>query len=282
MWSAVQVAQAVAYRLQCPIAGIRITADQYPYTAGSTMMGALLPPWVHEGGAPAAVSRLHDKNDRQRMRAEMLHDGENSWENFWAWSGPEGVVISDLPSGSHPEWVGRDVGDVAAALGQDALEFTLDMLRDEKLRVGMISHNQNAEVVARFWARDWVGGCTDGLLGGKPHPRTYGAFARMLSWLTRDRRITTLPQAIRKMAAVPAEAFGLKHIGTLEPGKRANMVIFDPDAIVDTSTWTNPRQYPVGVDLVLNGGEIVVDARGHGDSRVVATDARPGIVHRAG
>ncbi|MCK6570512.1 D-aminoacylase [Myxococcota bacterium] len=258
--------------------GLTITGDQYPYTAGSTMMGALLPPWVHEGGAPAAVERLGDPAQRARMRAEMLHDGVNAWENFWAWSGPEGVVISDLPSGRHPEWVGRDVGDVAAAIGMDALEFTLDLLRDEALRVGMISHNQNAEVVARFWAREWVGGCTDGLLGGKPHPRTYGAFARMIAWLTRERGITTLPQAIRKMAAVPARAFGLRDLGTLEPGKRANIVVFDASLIADRSTWAEPRQYPIGIDLVLNGGEVVVD----GGPPVRATEARPGVVHRAG
>ena len=258
--------------------GLTITGDQYPYTAGSTMMGALLPPWVHEGGAPAAVERLKNPSLRTRIREEMLHDGVNTWENFWAWSGAEGVVISDLPSERHPEWVGRDVGDVAASLGEDALEFTLDLLRDENLRVGMISHNQNAEVVARFWARDWVAGCTDGLLGGKPHPRTYGAFARMLSWLTRERRITTLPQAIHKMAAVPARAFGLKDLGTLEPGKRANLVVFDADTVADRSTWASPRQYPVGIDFVVNGGQVVVSAR----PAVHATEARPGVVHRAG
>jgi len=258
--------------------GLTITGDVYPYTAGSTVMGALLPPWVHAGGASAALERLRDPAQRARMRVEILHDGVNTWENFWALSGPEGVVISDLQSGRHPEWIGRDVADVAAANGMDALEFALDLLRDEALRVGMIIHNQDAEVVARFWAREWVGGCTDGLLGGKPHPRTYGAFARMIAWLTRERGITNLPQAIRKMAAVPARAFGLRELGTLEPGKRANIVVFDAGRIADRSTWAEPRQYPVGIDLVLNGGDVVVD----GGPPVRATEARPGIVHRAG
>lgn len=257
--------------------GLTITADQYPYTAGSTMMGALLPPWVHEGGAPAAVARLHDPTLRARIRSEMLHDGENTWENFWAWSGPEGVVISDLPSGRHPDWVGRDVGAVATELGREPLDFTLDLLRDEDLRVGMISHNQNPDVVARFWARDWVGGCTDGLLGGKPHPRTYGAFARMLSWLTRERGITSLPQAVRKMAAVPARAFGLRDLGTVEPGKRANLVVLDPATVADRSTWSEPRRHPVGIDRVLVGGQVVVEAI----DDTQATEARPGVVHRA-
>lgn len=254
--------------------GLVVTADQYPYTAGSTMMGAILPPWAHEGGADACTRRLHDAGDRARMRAEMEHPGVNRWENFWAWSGPEGVVVSDLPSGRHPELVGQSIAEAALAAGVVPIEFALDLLRDEQMRVGMISHNQDAEVVSRFFSRDWIAGCTDGLLGGKPHPRTYGAFARMLAWLVREKQLTTLPAAIRKMSALPAEIYGLKALGTLTPGKRANIVVFDAQRVRDTSTWAEPRQHPVGIPFTLVGGAVVFEDG-------APTAARPGAVHRA-
>src|SRR5207247_7867479 len=89
--------------------GLRVTADQYPYVAGSTMFGAILPPWAHDGGVEATLARLGLPEERARMRAAMQHPGPNDWDSFWAWTGPEGIVISDIPSGSGPEYVGQTV-----------------------------------------------------------------------------------------------------------------------------------------------------------------------------
>lgn len=250
--------------------GLAVTADLYPYTAGSTTMAALLPPWVHDGGPDAAVARLADPAERRRIEAAIRAPGPSDWENFWAWSGPEGIVIADIPSGRHPEWVGRTLADAAG--DRDPLDFALDLLRDEALGVAMISHSQDPEVVCRFWARPWVCGGTDGLLGGRPHPRAYGAFPRMLAWLTRERRLTGLSEAVRKMAGLPAAIFRLHDLGTVEEGKRANLVVFDPERVADRATWADPRRYPDGIPLVLIGGRPVF-------REGAPTDARPGIVH---
>jgi N-acyl-D-amino-acid deacylase len=253
-------------------AGLKVTADQYPYTAGSTMLGAILPPWVHDGGPDAAVERLGNPSDRARMEAQILKPGPNDWENFWDWSGAKGIVIADVPSGNRPELLGKSLAEAAG--DADPLRFALDLLRDEKMGVAMISHSQDPEVVARLWARPWVCGGTDGLLGGRPHPRAYGAFPRMLAWLTRERRLCSLGEAIRKMAALPADVFGLHDLGTIEPGKRANLVVFDPERVADRSTWAEPRQLPAGIAAVLVGGRIVI-------YEGAPTGERPGGVHVA-
>src|SRR5207302_5896257 len=87
-------------------AGVRLTADQYPYIAGSTMLGAILPPWAHAGGVEATFARLASADERNRMREAMLSRERSEWDNFWKWSGPEGIIVSDIPSGSHPEYLG--------------------------------------------------------------------------------------------------------------------------------------------------------------------------------
>ncbi|HKP11043.1 MAG TPA: amidohydrolase family protein, partial [Blastocatellia bacterium] len=94
--------------------GLRLTADQYPYVAGSTMLGAILPPWAHAGGVEATLSRLANEDERQRMGREMLDRSPSHWDNFWKWSGPEGIVVSDIPSGNHPEYVGKNLAEAAA------------------------------------------------------------------------------------------------------------------------------------------------------------------------
>ncbi len=250
--------------------GLAVTADQYPYTAASTFLGALLPPWVHDGGPDAAVERLGDPKARARIEADIRRPGPHDWESFWAFSGPEGIVIADIASGNHPQLLGKSL--VEAAGGGDPLRFALDLLRDERLGVTMISHSQDAEVVARLWARPWVCGGTDGLLGGRPHPRTYGAFPRMLAWLSRERRLCTIGEAVRKMAALPAEVFGLDDLGAVQTGRRANLVVFDPERVADRSTFAEPRQAPAGISLVVVGGRPIL-------REGAPTGERPGVVH---
>src|SRR5262245_26762967 len=88
-------------------ADVRLTADQYPYIAGSTMLGAILPPWAHAGGVEETLKRLASRDERTKMRVAMLDRSRSEWDNFWKWSGPEGIVISDIPSGAHPEYIGK-------------------------------------------------------------------------------------------------------------------------------------------------------------------------------
>jgi N-acyl-D-amino-acid deacylase len=150
------------------------------------------------------------------------------------------------------------------------------LLRDEALGVGMVSHSQDESVVERFLGLPYVNVCTDGLLGGRPHPRAYGTYPRLLGRYVRERHVLSIEEAVRKMTSQAAAAFGLHDVGTVAAGMRANLVAFDPRTVCDTATYEEPVSYPVGIEHVLVGGELVV-TRGESLEAV-----RPGRVVRAG
>ena len=204
--------------------GMRLTADQYPYIAGSTMLGAILPPWAHAGGVEATMSRLASADERGRMRDAILDLSRSEWDNFWKWSGPEGIIVSDVPSGRRAECVGKNLAEAAALARQAgngvseeaAVEFALDLLAEERMGVGMISFSQSEEVVQKIMREPYVNVCTDGLLGGKPHPRAYGTYPRMLGRYVRELSVLTLEEAVRKMSGLAAGTFRLERYGRVE------------------------------------------------------------------
>jgi N-acyl-D-amino-acid deacylase len=246
--------------------GLRLTADQYPYIAGSTMLGAILPPWAHAGGADETLSRLASVQQRAKMRAAMLDRSRSEWDNFWKWSGPEGIIISDIPSGRRAEWVGKSLSEAAAlatkagnGISEESVtDFAFDLLYEERMGVGMISFSQSEEVVQKIMREPYVNVCTDGLLGGKPHPRTYGTYPRMLGRYVRELNVLTLEEAVRKMSALAAETFGLKQYGVIEQGAQANIVVFDPQRVIDRATFEDSKQLPDGIEHVIVEGEPVV------------------------
>jgi N-acyl-D-amino-acid deacylase len=256
--------------------GVRITCDQYPYAAGSTMLGAILPPWAHDGGAEMTVKRLGDPSARAAMKKEMLAEHDCAWDNFWKWTGPSGIVVSQIPSGRRQDLLGKTIEEAARLEGRsDPLELALDLLRDEALGVGMVSHSQDEGVVERILGLPFVNVCTDALLGGRPHPRAYGTYPRLLGCYVRERGVLKLEEAVRKMTSQAALAFGLSDVGRLAPGFRANVVVFDETAIVDKATYEEPIAFPVGIEHVIVGGALVVK-RGE-----TLDAARPGRVVRA-
>jgi N-acyl-D-amino-acid deacylase len=238
--------------------GLLITADQYPYAAGSTMLGAILPPWAHDGGTDATLARLRDVEARKRLRAEMTDPAPSRWDNFWKWSGPQGIVVADIPSGRHPEWLGRNLTDVARDRGQEPVEAALDLLLEESMGVAMISFSQDDAVVERLWQRPWVNACTDGLLGGRPHPRAYGTYPRILGHFLRERSIGTLEETIRKLTSQAADVFGLAGVGRLVEGAFADIVVFSAENVRDRATFDDPQQYPEGIRDVVVGGQVVL------------------------
>jgi N-acyl-D-amino-acid deacylase len=234
--------------------GLRITADQYPYAAGSTLLGAILPPWAHDGGSEATLARLREPEARARMRAEMSDPGPGDWDNFWGWSGPEGILVADIPSGRRPEWLGQTLAQVAAARGQDPFEAAFDLLLEERMGVAMVSFSQDEAVVERFLRLPHANVCTDGLLGGRPHPRAYGTYPRILGRYVREQRTLALEEAVRKMTSQAALAFGFAGVGLVRQAFRANLVVFDPRTVADRATFADPVQFPVGVRDVIVGG----------------------------
>jgi N-acyl-D-amino-acid deacylase len=253
--------------------GLVVTADQYPYVAGSTLLGAILPPWAHDGGTEATLERLADAALRRRMRDQLADPRAAQWDNFWKWSGPEGIMVADIPSGRHPEWLGRTLAAIAQELGKDPFDTAFDLLQEERMGVAMVSFSQDETVVESFMRLPFVNVCTDGLLGGRPHPRAYGSYPRVLGRYVRERKTLTLEQAVRKMTLRAARAFALGDVGVLLEGYRANIVVFDPATVADKATYEEPMQFPVGVRDVIVGGELVLR---EGE----ITSARPGQVVR--
>lgn len=238
--------------------GIHLTADQYPYAAGSTMLGAILPPWAHDGGNERTLERLRDPGERARMREQMADPAPADWDNFWRWSGPEGIVVADIPSGRHPEWAGRSLADIAGLRGLEPFEAAFDLLLEEAMGVAMISFSQDEEVVEKLWRRPFVNACTDGLLGGRPHPRAYGTYPRILGRFTRERHLVGLEETIRKLTSQAADAFGFSEIGLVREGRLADLVVFSAEAVADRATFEDPQRYPEGVRDVVVGGRPVI------------------------
>ena len=265
-WSRIDGVLELIHRAQSE--GVRLTADQYPYIAGSTMLGAILPPWAHAGGVEATLERLASADERARMSAAMLDRSRSSWDNFWKWSGPEGIVVSDIASGN-PErvanYLGRNLAEAARlsrrvdrVSEEEAAEFAFDLLLAERMGVGMISFSQSEDVVRKIMLEPYVNVCTDGLLGGKPHPRAYGTYPRMLGRYVREQGLLTIEEAVRKMSGLAAETFRLHGYGRIEEAMRANLVVFDPRQVVDLATFDDSKQYPLGVEYVIVGGELTV------------------------
>lgn len=246
--------------------GLRLTADQYPYIAGSTMLGAILPPWAHAGGVEATMARLASAEERGRIRDAMLDSSRSEWDNFWKWSGPEGIIVSDVPSGRRPEIVGKSIAEAAAIAKQHgdnvseeaAVEFALDLLAEERMGAGMISFSQSEEVVQKIMREPYVNVCTDGLLGGKPHPRAYGTYPRILGRYARELNVLTLEEAVRKMSGLAAETFKLERYGLIEQGAQANLVVFDPERVNDRATFEDSKQFPEGIEHVIVEGAQVI------------------------
>jgi N-acyl-D-amino-acid deacylase len=255
--------------------GLIVTCDQYPYAAGSTMFGAILPPWVHAGGPRAALERLRDTASRRRIRVELDDRRPQDWDNFWKWTGPEGIVISDVPSGRRPDVLGKTVAAAAREAGKDPLDFALDLLIEEELGVGMVSHSQDEEVVERFMRLPYVNGCTDGLLGGRPHPRAYGSYPRFLGRYVRERKVLPLEEMVRKLTSQAAKAMRLPELGEVAAGFAADLVAFEPARVEDTATYEQPVAFPRGIAHVVVRGEVAVRQN-------EITGARAGTVVRAG
>jgi N-acyl-D-amino-acid deacylase len=264
--------------------GMRLTADQYPYIAGSTMLGAILPPWAHAGGVEATLGRLGSREERGRIKEAMLDRSRSEWDNFWKWSGPEGIIISDVPSGRRPELIGKNLAEAATIPGGDAVseetavEYALDLLAEERMGVGMISFSQSEDVVQKIMREPYVNVCTDGLLGGKPHPRAYGTFPRMLGRYVRELNVLTLEGAVRKMSGLAAETFGFARYGRVEQGAQANLVVFDPQTVIDRASFDDSKQFPEGIEHVIVEGELMIrhgEQTGRGSGVVVRLNGEP-------
>eukprot|EP00831_Metopus_contortus_P081450 TRINITY_DN8568_c0_g2_i2.p1 TRINITY_DN8568_c0_g2~~TRINITY_DN8568_c0_g2_i2.p1 ORF type:complete len:505 (-),score=81.52 TRINITY_DN8568_c0_g2_i2:489-2003(-) len=238
--------------------GLTVTIDQYPYVAGSTMLGAILPPWAHAGGTEKLLERLADKKARSRMLHDIEH-GIDGWDNFVAFAGLDGIFVTSVKTKANMDAIGKNLIELGEMRGKAPLDVALDLLLSEENAVGMVDFYGLEEHVKAFMTRPEMNVCTDGLLGGTPHPRTYGAFPRVLRKYVREEKIMSLEEAVHKMTGKPATTFGIEKRGFIKPGYYADLIIFDPETIHDTGTYIDSMQHPLGIELVMVNGSITYD-----------------------
>lgn len=243
---------------QAKAEGIRVSFDQYPYIAGSTMLGVILPPWVHDGGTDKLVERLQDENLRQKMK-EDIESGIEGWDNFIQFAGTEGIYITSVAGTKNADAVGLSLDELGKKRGKDALDATFDLLLEEKNAVGMVDFYGTEEHVKKILKRPEMNACTDGLLSGKPHPRVYGSFPRILGKYVRQEKILSLEEAVYKMTGKAAETFHIKERGFIKEGYYADITIFNPDTVIDKGTFVEPEQFPEGIEYVIINGEVEVE-----------------------
>lgn len=254
-WAAIDQVLALLDKAQAE--GIRVSFDQYPYVAGSTMLGVILPPWVHDGGTDKLLKRLENPEMRRRMICD-IEQGIPGWDNFIDFAGLDQIFVTSVKTAANEDLIGKNLIEIGQIRGKDPYEATFDLLYQEENAVGMVDFYGTEEHIIRFLKRAEQNVCTDGLLGGKPHPRVFGSFPRVLGRYVRENKALTLEEAVRKMTGKPAEVFGFTRRGVLKPGNFADIVVFDPDTIIDKGTFVEPVQYPVGIEFVLINGDPVV------------------------
>jgi len=238
--------------------GIDLTAEQYPYTAGSTMLSAVLPPWVHANGPEGTLEYLTDESERERIRRDIEEWRIDGWENIGGLAGWENVIIANVETDANDHVEGMSVAAIAAERDVDPIDAVCDLLVEEDLGVSMTLHMLDESDVRDILSYERVCIGSDGLFGGKPHPRVYGTYPRILGHYVREENLLTVEEAVRKMTSLPARVMGLDRKGVLRPGMDADLVVFDPTIVESRATFENPRRHPKGIDQVLVNGEFVV------------------------
>ncbi len=247
--------------------GVDVTADRYPYTAANTGLQAALPRWALEGSKAEQTARLGDPAVRARIRQD-IGDGPNARD----WSQ---VMISEVTRSENRRYQGLRVDAAARVAGKETLTFVLDLLQVEQTQVDAIYFTMSEDNLRAILQKPYVmigsdSGCRahyGPLSTGRPHPRTFGTFARVLGHYARDERLFDLPTAIRKMTSDPCRRMGLGDRGWIRPGYAADIVLFDPNRIRDTATYEEPIRYPAGVHMVLVNGTVAVEAGEHTGAR---------------
>jgi N-acyl-D-amino-acid deacylase len=248
--------------------GQRITADMYTYTAGGTGLDAAMPPWAEDGGYPALFKRLRDPQQRKKI-AEAIRTPTDAWENLYLAAGSaDRVLLVEFKSDALKPLTGKTLAEAARLRSKSPEETIMDLVLEDQSRIGTIYFLMSDDNLKKQIQLPWVSFASDAgsiapegvFLKSSAHPRAYGSFARVLGKYTRDERVLTLPDAVRKLAALPSANLGLEKRGLLKPDMYADIVVFDPATIADRATFEKPHAYAVGVKHVfVNGVQVLKD-----------------------
>jgi N-acyl-D-amino-acid deacylase len=259
-----KVADTLAMVDAAAAAGVDVLLDQYPYTAGSTGLAGVLPRWALVGGVSAMRRRLGDPQQRKRIRDEIAAQRPADLKAGLRVFEPDTVIIAEVPPGPLTEHIGRSLTEVATARGQHPVDTALDLLSEAGGDVLTIVHGQSEQNLRTIMRHPRTAIASDGWTlspeaGGRPHPRSYGTYARVLGHYVREEGVLGLEDAVRKMTSLPALRLGLTDRGVIEVGTAADLVLFAPEQILDRATFGAPHQFCTGVRLVVVNGTVVVE-----------------------
>ncbi|HUE82426.1 MAG TPA: D-aminoacylase [Pyrinomonadaceae bacterium] len=247
--------------------GLDITADVYPYIAGSTSLSACLPPWALESGTEATLARLREPSIREKLKREITTDSRD-WENIYLGSGEAaGVLISAVVNRELESLQGKRLSEIAAEQKKAPLDALFDLILADKGQTGAIYFMMNEDDLRAAMRAPFVSFCTDTgaratdgpLSRTKSHPRGWGSYPRILGRYVRDEEVLTLTDAIHKMTGMPATRVNLKDRGFIREQMFADVTIFNPRTVIDKATFETPNQYPEGIHYVIVNGRIGVD-----------------------
>jgi N-acyl-D-amino-acid deacylase len=276
-----KMSQAIAKIDEARAKGLDISANMYTYTAGATGLDAAMPPWVQEGGLDEWIKRLKEPAIRTRVAKEM-REPTNAWENLLVAAGkPDNVLLVAFNTEALKPLTGKTLAEVAKLRGKSPEETAMDLVIEDHSRIGTVYFLMSEDNVKLGLSQPWVAlGSDEGsyapegvFLKFQPHPRAYGTFSRFLGHYVRDGHVTSLADAVRRLASLPAHNLKLRDRGELKTGNFADIVIFDPATIDDHATFDRPQQYATGMrDVFVNGVQVLKDGE--------HTGAMPGQVVR--
>ena len=249
-------------------AGDKITANMYTYTAAGTGLDACLPPWTAEGGYPDLFKRLRDPATRGKIAAEVKTPSDQ-WENLYLAAGsPDNILLVGFKSEKLKPLTGKTLAQIAQLRKSDPIETLMTLIAEDESRIDTVYFLMAEENVRKALSKPWISFGSDEasqasegvFLKSHPHPRAYGNFARVLGKYTREEKLLSLGEAIRRMSSLPATNLGLANRGLIAEGMFADLVVFDPEKIADRATFAEPHQYAVGVkDVFVNGVQVLKD-----------------------
>lgn len=243
--------------------GVDVTFDQYPFNASACGLSAALPPWAHVGGIEAMRERLRNAETRERIKQDILN-GVDGWTSIHKGVGWERIIVTGCYYDHTVD--GKSIAEIAELWGMDGFEALFKLLEAADRRIDIIYFTIGDEDLERIMQSPYMMVGSDSsavsieraLERGKPHPRGFGSFVRVLGHYVREKQVLTLEEAIRKMTSAPAKRLGLSDRGLLWPGLKGDIVVFDPDRVADQGTYTDPAQYAAGIKAVLVNGRLTV------------------------
>lgn len=259
--------------------GIQVQANVYPYTRGNNNLSSIIPPWAHEGGTDAMISRLKNRELHARLKHDIQH-GVPDWYNHYTAVGSD---WSRMLISANSRFKGMTMDEVIKSWKTgskptpDPLDVLFEILVEHNGSVSTVYAHHTEEDMTFALKQPWCSVGSDGsayavegpLRRGNPHPRNFGTFPRLLGVYVRERQLLTLEEAIRKITSLNADKIGIRDRGLLRQGNFADITIFDFNTVIDNSTYTDPFHYNDGIEYVIVNGKIVLDAGRH-------TGARPG------